>query len=270
MSNDIATRATVEEMVACYDRTVAALRAGYELIDGALCDFGAAFQNGGGRYSVGSSRRSSDVTFEDPGPAIVEIRRSAWRAVVERLKVRRMMSIKKWKELSEKLDRDEPPVFTVELVMGLAKQVASDGPEMIRESVVEVFDFLRPPQSRFKTNTEFALGKRVILSGTVESYWCSKWHVRDWCQQRLIALENVFALCDGKPGAEIAGYYSAMASAIQEIPRDKPCVGETCYFKFKGHKNGTLHIEFKRPDLVRKLNAIAGGNRLVPVGQDAA
>jgi Domain of unknown function (DUF4942) len=34
------------------------------------------------------------------------------------------------------------------------------------------------------------------------------------------------------------------------------------YFKFKAHRNGTLHLTFKRPDLVAKLNAIAGGKSL--------
>jgi len=34
--------------------------------------------------------------------------------------------------------------------------------------------------------------------------------------------------------------------------------GETEYFKFKACKNGNLHLEFKRMDLVSKLNQLAG------------
>lgn len=37
-------------------------------------------------------------------------------------------------------------------------------------------------------------------------------------------------------------------------------VGETEYFKFKCYKNGNLHLEFKRSDLVDTLNQIAGDN----------
>jgi hypothetical protein len=38
--------------------------------------------------------------------------------------------------------------------------------------------------------------------------------------------------------------------------------GETEYFRFKCCRNHNLHLEFKRLDLVEKLNAIAGGMRL--------
>jgi hypothetical protein len=38
--------------------------------------------------------------------------------------------------------------------------------------------------------------------------------------------------------------------------------GETEYFKFKCFKNQNLHVEFKRLDLVARLNAVAGGARL--------
>jgi len=39
-------------------------------------------------------------------------------------------------------------------------------------------------------------------------------------------------------------------------------IGETDYFAFRCFKNGNLHLIFKRPDLVRRLNQIAGGKRL--------
>ena len=40
----------------------------------------------------------------------------------------------------------------------------------IEEAVHEVFEFLRPRNSRYKTNTEFEIGKRVILIA-VENKW---------------------------------------------------------------------------------------------------
>lgn len=38
--------------------------------------------------------------------------------------------------------------------------------------------------------------------------------------------------------------------------------GKTDYFRFRCCLNGNLHLEFLRLDLVAKLNAVAGGNRL--------
>jgi len=34
----------------------------------------------------------------------------------------------------------------------------------IEEAVQEVFEYLRPRNSKYETNTEFEIGKRVILS----------------------------------------------------------------------------------------------------------
>jgi hypothetical protein len=39
-------------------------------------------------------------------------------------------------------------------------------------------------------------------------------------------------------------------------------VGETEYFAFRCFRNHNLHLRFKRPDLVAKINQIAGGNAL--------
>ena len=42
----------------------------------------------------------------------------------------------------------------------------------------------------------------------------------------------------------------------------KDGTGETDYFRFRCFRNRNLHLEFKRLDLVAKLNAVAGGLRL--------
>ena len=55
-----------------------------------------------------------------------------------------------------------------------------------------------------------------------------------------------------------------LANAVQEAPGG---VGETEFFKFRCFKNHNFHLEFKRPDLVQKLNEI-GGNGLPMPGRD--
>jgi hypothetical protein len=60
-----------------------------------------------------------------------------------------------------------------------------------------------------------------------------------------------------------------LQTAIKAIRIDQPCHGETDLFEFRGHKNRNLHLRFKRPDLVARLNAIAGGAVLKPVGAES-
>jgi hypothetical protein len=39
---------------------------------------------------------------------------------------------------------------------------------------------------------------------------------------------------------------------------------ETPYFRCKWYKNGNLHIEFRSPDLLRRLNQFGGDHEQVP------
>jgi hypothetical protein len=49
---------------------------------------------------------------------------------------------------------------------------------------------------------------------------------------------------------------------IDAIEAAKDGTGETDYFRFRCFRNRNLHLEFKRLDLVAKLNTVAGGMRL--------
>ena len=50
---------------------------------------------------------------------------------------------------------------------------------------------------------------------------------------------------------------TAIESANPEDPRF-----ETEYFSGRSYRNGNMHLEFRRPDLVAKLNSLAGGRNL--------
>jgi len=49
---------------------------------------------------------------------------------------------------------------------------------------------------------------------------------------------------------------------IDAIEAAKDGTGETEYLRFRCFRNRNLHLEFKRLDLVAKLNAISAGMRL--------
>lgn len=49
-------------------------------------------------------------------------------------------------------------------------------------------------------------------------------------------------------------------ASCRSAPTSERC--ETEFFRCQWYKGETLHIEFKRPDLIAKLNALAGGKTL--------
>jgi hypothetical protein len=130
----------------------------------------------------------------------------------------------------------------------------------IEEAVKEVFDYLRPPHSAYKTNTEFEVGKRVILTWAVERKYNGGFQTNHHREQNIRGIDNVFHALDGN--GTVHTHRGPLIDAINQCGRDGK--GETPYFKFKCFRNRNLHLEFKRLDLVAKLNQVAGGMRLKP------
>jgi hypothetical protein len=262
----VAESLPVDALVTIYEQAEKDIRAGFAQIAGALDAIDASFVLGGHSTNLrtGSRRHHEGFNFGDPSDAIRELRRDCWDTLVERTQIRRIMSIKAWETFSRELQDGEPPPITVETVNGMLAGLQADIPDMLKAAVDEVFEFLRPHHSQFKTNTEYALGERVVLNYYVERGFGKTWHVNYTRQQNLLALENVFRMLDGKVQSERAGHYSDLESAIRTCPEGGPCAGQTEYFEFKGHKKQTLHLRFRRMDLVKKLNAMAGGKRLTP------
>lgn len=211
--------------------------------------------------------RFTDYTLASPDclqDVLDGITRNAWRGVVDKSEIRKILSEARHKELGELLDTGTLPEFTAENMIGFLENLRGNAGDYFKEAVCEVFDFLRPRQSEYKTNTEYEIGKKAILNYMIDysrygdSEFVSLNYRRD---QEILALDNVFHMLDGKgspkyPGDAITKIKESMSSS----PRRWEC--ETPYFNFRWHKKGSLHVTFKRLDLVKKLNAIAGGNRL--------
>jgi hypothetical protein len=267
MNTDLARRATVADIVRAYQQSAREVREAYALIDAAEARLSDALRLGS--YIGVSIRNRAGRPIERGAidDVLTSLRRDVWRGVVDRLEIRRILSIAAAAELDKRLDGREVelPEITEENVWAFARGHLVSLDAMLEDAVLEVFEILRPPGSRYKTNTELEIGRRVVLSGVVERWWWG-WRVEYSYQQRLRALENVFRHLDGK-GAAIPAYSSELQGAIEAA---KDGQGVTEYFRFRAYKNRRLHLEFLRPDLVSRLNQIAGGARLKPPRKERA
>jgi hypothetical protein len=256
--------------VAVYQKAEADICAAFGLIDGALGRLNVALA-GNLDFGLKSRLDTRDrYSWDDPTDTLAELRRDVWGRLLERMQVRKMMSVQAWKDLQDRLKHDNPPEITTENVESLVAQFQEEAPAMLKQAVLEVFEWLRPPGSKYKRNSEFEIGERVVIRWMIEDpAFCSHWRVNYNYEQELIALENVFRMLDGKLRRDGDGYYSDVSTAVKAIPIGQPCAGVTEYIEFRGFRNRNLHMRFLRMDLVAKLNAIAGGARLKPVEADA-
>jgi len=257
VNTDIVHRETLTVMVDTYTAAVKEIEQAYEILEAAQNRMRAVFV--GQSWSFATLERNNTTAGKESAAKIIEnIRREAWSSLIERLEVRRILSIKRRQELDRQMRDGELPEITVENVLSLMEQSVANVQTYVDEAVLEVFDFLRPPGSRLKTNTEYELGKRVILGWMIEKgYGRGKYSVRYGSRDRLTSLDNIMLMMDGK--GTVKTHYGELCDAICD---SKDGNGETAYFRFKCYGNGNLHLEFLRSDLVEKINKIAGGNRL--------
>ena len=267
-SSDLAMRTNVLGLVAAFERAEREVRVHFAALVQAEQDLNAAFSIGKDacQIRIDASGHHYD-SFDRPEDAIARMRRKAWRQIVERLELRRIMSIQRWNELDGKLDREDMGPITVERVTRFAHDYLVQARDMLQEAVREVFEWLRPHANtavgKLKTNTEMEIGERVIL-GNVVRRWFGTWQVNDYARQRLVALENVFNGLAGN-GEICKGYYSLLQTEIEKRETGATGEGETALFAFRACKNGNLHLRFKRLDLLAQFNARAAGKVFRPV-----
>lgn len=261
--NALTRATTIRDLVAAFrnaETTVRRCFADLVAAEGRLND---VFTLGGNLpVRIDASRNGYHDSFDDADHCVNRMARQAWSHLVDRLELRRMMSIKRWAELEKQLKDGELPAITEENVANFAQEYLSALPDMLTEAVAEVFEWLRPRNSDYKTNSELEVGSKVVLRWMVDRAWSGGgFRVNYHRDQHLSALENVFHALDGK-GQISKAHYSELHTAIEKSGASGR--GETSLFRFRAFKNRNMHLEFKRLDLLARFNAIAGGMRLRP------
>lgn len=257
----IITRQTASEMVRSYQQAK-------EMIEKAYTDLGKAeailHQSFGGAYFDVLPAHSYN-SIKDLPEVMAKIRQKAWRCIIDRIEIRKTLSVKRAEEMDKKLeDLKAIPEITEPAVFDMVQTLVRQSGDFAREAVMEVFEYLRPAAHKnswsrnYKTNQKngkYSIGKKVILSDIVEFGVGCRLRVSysSICQNNLCAIDKVFYLLDG--AGTPPGYRGELIDAINTAPDG---VGETKYFRFRACQNGNLHLEFKRLDLVNHLNAIAG------------
>ena len=250
---NLAPHLTVTEAVRTFEQAEADIRQALATLEDAERRLSATF--GEGERSIYLDRHR--LRYDDPKELLCDVRRQVWDGLADRLGVRQMMSVARRERFDREIREADPPEITVESVREIAEGYREALPEMLAEAVEEVFDWLRPPGSEYETNTEYEIGKRAILNWACEK-WIHTYHLHERTEARMVALENVLSALDGK-GQVNKSYRSQVSLALQQEPSGRV---ETKYLKVRCFKKGTVHLEFKRMDLVAKLNQLAGGKRL--------
>ena len=224
-----------------------------------------------------------DCRLPDLPSECLEIERCAWRAFIDDLKLREVLSIEARNKLDEQLDAHRRgygregalPPFNEENVWSFFEQTCQNIPNLIKEALVEVFKWLTPGQrwTGCKTSDEFKVGAKVVLTYTAHANYSGGREVEYRSRGQVDALGNALSMLDGKgvrkstvetgEDPKTCGAYSSAWNTAW----GKGEVYEDAYLTAKPFQNQKVHITFKRLDLVAQINQAGAENVLREAGR---
>jgi len=261
-TTSIAKRETLAVLVGTYNVAIEEVVQAYTLLEQAQERLKQAYLiRPGCSFDTNSRNQYSRVGQEAIKEVTNRLKREAWSVIVERLELRRLLSIKRRGELDKQLSErgDELPEITEENILAMLTQSAENVGTYVEEAAREVFDFIRPcREGGYKTNQVYRIGPKVILTWMVESDYRGGFRPNYHREKHITAIDNVFHMLDGK--GPVGSYHGPLYDAITSC--GKSGKGETDYFQFKCYRNQNLHLQFRRLDLLDRLNLIGGGGEL--------
>ena len=270
---DITQRGTIAEKVKAYNHAMAVIEAAYASLQDAEIKLKSAFSVGEKHDTdfgtlPGHHHDSTDNVNDGFEKVKRVIKRKAWRTLYQALEIDRVASIKRRDEIHKRLEEGTLPEITIENIWDMFEALNQNINEFARESVLEVYRWLRPngdsyEMTAYKTNQKnamYEIGKKVVKPSMLQLS-AGRFRTNYYNEKYLIALDKVFHMLDGKNMLE-KSYRSPLVDAINS---SEAGTVTTDYFFCRMYQNGNLHIEFLRLDLVKQFNAVAGGNNLKPV-----
>lgn len=259
----LARRSAAREMAAAFHKTADFVRATFASLVEAERNLSLVF----GAESHDRIRISPDwpsYQFDRPEDVIKRMHRGAWAAIVERLEVFRFLSVARAGELKQHLATGDLPEITEDNIIAFTNSYLHQMGSMLEEAIREVYDWLRPRYDEYKTNSQYEVGERVVLTGQAERYG-KGYHIRANHEPQWGALENVFTALDGR-GQVLRHQKATVAIALEEGGWSGRA--ETDLFEIRAFKNGNVHLRFLRLDLLQRFNHVAGGARLASKPED--
>ena len=188
-----------------------------------------------------------------------EIDRRMWSRAFDLTGFKTLMDSKAIKEFEDSLER-KVPEFTEGTIRSTFLELYQTADEMFRRGVFNVF---RQLPSGYRTNQKepFRIGRKVI------TYMVSLAHgggleIRyGQSSDRLNDIDRVFKTLDEKP------FTPRSLEVEMNAALKKHEVFENEYYRARGFRNGNMHLEFKRLDLLEKVNELIAehyGKNIIP------
>ena len=181
---------------------------------------------------------------EPESKVIAELDAALWRRAFDLTGFKQLMDAEAVAEFERSLS-PKPPEFLEGTIRTTLIDLRSKADFLFRRGIVNVFRYL---SDDYKTNANepFKVGRKIVMTYMVEKWFGCDLRIRNG--DKINDIDRVMTTLDGKQFTA-----RQLESAMNEAFKvGQPFENET--YKAKAFKNGNLHLEFKRLDLLDKLN----------------
>jgi len=207
---------------------------------------------------------------------LVQLRSSFWRRTLDLGEVRKRLTEKKKKEFEHALVQQGFMDFTEGNIRQFVINLIGGYEHTLSDAVQEIFDKFTIDHSYrngtlyndnihlfngWKTNNAFRCGKKVIIPGKSwgRSFWngfMNRWEVCHDTRGLLNDIDVVMANFDGMN--DYVSIYTALDNAFHSSSRwDRQSGILSTFFKITVFKKGTVHLQFRDLDILRRFNVVA-------------
>jgi hypothetical protein len=259
----VVRRGSVEELVGHRNRALELYQRAAELISEANAAAQDAIQESYGGFTL-SREDFAELTYKVDAPAFAAHMRKVidckvWRRVLDMTRIGSLMDASTRRKFEDQLHMD-PLEFTVDNVSATLATLSGAAPVTFRQGLVTTF---RAFSKDHRTNDAYKIGRKAIFQNMISWSGLSYGYGR---RETVNDLERCFAVLDGKAFPIVNG----IADAISSAHRDKQDTAENEYFKARWYGNGNLHLEFKRLDLVDRVNRLIAEHYGVTLAKETA
>lgn len=205
-----------------------------------------------------------------------KLRRGAWMHVFDQVEFSKWLDSKQTEDLLRDLERDSTVPFTAKNIKGTLTNIFLQRKQLFEQSVWNVFVALTKHfkgnttgdvgsgdgRSGWKTNDSYKVNRKLIFPYGCR-YSCGSfdlWSTRD-AGAVYSDIDRVLCVLDGTKFDDCRTVVNALGEAFH-ARRGQPGTCESAHFHIRYFKKGTVHLTWKRKDLLDRFNvtAVAGRN----------
>lgn len=249
---DVIRKGSADEIVAKRDRALELYRRGVELLAEAAKVHKEVGATDYTNLHHVLDRETYSIERGETDGAVNAMRRNldgaVWNHIMNALGLINLMDAQEVKAFREQNEKD-PAEVTRDNLVATFSRLTAESEATFKRGVINLFMAL---DRSFASNPAYRLGDKLIMSGALSEY--GGWNHWGNSQDRMRDLDRIFRIVDGQPAKDHRGDAAAMVA--QTTRHSLGDTLETEYFSIKTFKNRNLHIRFRRPDLVAKVNRI--------------